>query len=67
LAVTFFRTLGSSFGTAVFGAIYSNALTARLRSALAASPGVNPKAVATPAALHRYPPSAIRLIVEASS
>ncbi len=66
-AVTFFRTLGSSFGTAVFGAIYSNALTSRLRSALAASPGVNPKAVTTPAALHRYPSSAIRLIIAAYS
>jgi hypothetical protein len=66
-AVTFFRTLGSSFGAAVFGAIYSNGLTSRLRSALAASPGVNPKAITTPETLHRYPSAAIRLIVEAYS
>jgi len=66
-AVTFFRTLGSSFGTAVFGAIYSNGLTSRLRSALARSPGVNPKAIKTPETLHRYPDSAIRLILSAYS
>ncbi len=64
-AVTFFRTLGSSFGTAVFGAIYSNGLASRLPAALARSPLVNPKAVTTPEALHRYPPAAIRFIVEA--
>jgi EmrB/QacA subfamily drug resistance transporter len=66
-AVTFFRTLGSSFGTAVFGAIYSNGLASRLRAALAASPRVNPKAITTPETLHRYPESAIRLIVAAYS
>jgi predicted MFS family arabinose efflux permease len=66
-AVTFFRTLGSSFGAAVFGAIYSNGLASRLRSALAASPQVNPKAITTPETLHRYPDSAIRLIVSAYS
>ena len=66
-AVTFFRTLGSSFGTAVFGAIYSNGLVTRLAAALARSPGVNPKAITTPETLHRYPASAIRYIVEAYS
>ena len=66
-AVTFFRTLGSSFGTAVFGAIYSNGLSSRLPAALARSPGVNPKAVTTPETLHRYPPAEIRFIVEAYS
>jgi MFS family permease len=66
-AVTFFRTLGSSFGTAVFGAIYSNGLASRLASALARSPGVSPKAITTPETLHRYPDSAIRLILAAYS
>lgn len=66
-AVTFFRTLGSSFGTAVFGAIYSNGLSSRLPAALARSPGVDPKAVTTPATLHSYPPAEIRFIVEAYS
>ena len=66
-AVTFFRTLGSSFGTAVFGAIYSNGLSSRLPAAVARSPGVNPKAVTTPETLHSYPPAEIRFIVEAYS
>ena len=66
-AVTFFRTLGSSFGTAVFGAIYSNGLSSRLPAAVARSPGVNPKAVTTPETLHRYPPAEIRFIVAAYS
>ena len=35
--VTFFRTLGSSFGAAVFGAFFANALNARLPAAIAAS------------------------------
>ena len=34
---------------------------------MARSPGVNPKAVTTPETLHRYPPYAIRFIVEAYS
>ncbi|MFD7263773.1 MDR family MFS transporter [Streptomyces sp. NPDC059874] len=33
--VTFFRTLGSSFGTAVFGTIYANTLAPELKSAVA--------------------------------
>jgi len=40
--VTFFRTLGSSFGAAVFGAVYTNVLHDRLPAAIAASPGVDP-------------------------
>jgi EmrB/QacA subfamily drug resistance transporter len=66
-AVTFFRTLGSSFGTAVFGALYSNALADRLSSAVAASPGVSPTATTTPEDLHRYPASEIVKIVTAYS
>jgi len=50
--VTFFRTLGSSFGAAVFGTIYSNVLSHRLPAAIAASPGVDPRVVSTPAELH---------------
>ena len=34
--VTFFRTLGSSFGTAVFGTIYANALRPNLTQGVAA-------------------------------
>jgi hypothetical protein len=64
-AVTFFRTLGSSFGTAVFGAIYSNALASRIGPALAASPGVKSSAVSTPTTLHSYAASKIAPIVAA--
>jgi uncharacterized membrane protein len=64
-AVTFFRTLGSSFGTAVFGAVYSNALASRIGPALAASPGVKPTAVSTPTALHSYPAEKIAPILTA--
>src|SRR3954471_9069337 len=63
--VTFFRTLGSSFGAAVFGAIYSNVLTDRLPAAVAASPGVDPASVASPQALHAHPDAQIAPIVGA--
>lgn len=52
--ITFFRTLGSSFGASVMGSLYSNDLQSRLPEALAAA-GVDPSAVATPQALHRLP------------
>src|SRR3954471_16142792 len=63
--VTFFRTLGSSFGAAVFGAIYSNVLTDRLPAAVAASPGVDPASVASPQALHAHTDAQIAPIVAA--
>jgi EmrB/QacA subfamily drug resistance transporter len=64
-AVTFFRTLGSSVGAAVFGALYSNALGSRIGPAVAASPGVRPSAVSTPEQLHHYPAALIAPIVNA--
>ncbi|MEO6999734.1 MAG: MDR family MFS transporter, partial [Terracoccus sp.] len=64
-AVTFFRTLGSSFGAAVFGTVYSNVLANRMPAALARAPGVDPAAVGTPAKLHAYPPEQIAPIVAA--
>jgi len=63
--VTFFRTLGSSFGAAVFGTIYANVLGDRLPGALLHSPGVNPAAVASPEALHAYPSAQIAPILGA--
>ena len=63
--VTFFRTLGSSFGAAVFGAVYANVLKNELPNAIAASTGVNPGDVTTPEALHAYPASEIAPIVDA--
>ncbi|MFG3344455.1 MDR family MFS transporter [Streptomyces sp. NPDC048018] len=73
--VTFFRTLGSSFGTAVFGTIYANSLRPNLAegvgeaSARAASLGLNPADVATaaqsPAGVHGLPAPAAEPIVQA--
>jgi hypothetical protein len=56
--VTFLRTLGSSFGVAIFGTIYANLLDGKLRSALAATPlpaGVDPRVINSPAGVHALP------------
>ncbi|MEV7399859.1 MDR family MFS transporter [Streptomyces sp. NPDC091267] len=59
--VTFFRTLGSSFGTAVFGTIYANALGPNLEEGIAAAaraggdPAVLAKAAQSPEGLHDLP------------
>ncbi|MFE7625755.1 MDR family MFS transporter [Streptomyces sp. NPDC057509] len=59
--VTFFRTLGSSFGTAVFGTIYANALGPHLKDGIAAAaraggdPAVLAKASQSPEGLHSLP------------
>ncbi|MFI5805274.1 MDR family MFS transporter [Streptomyces sp. NPDC051561] len=72
--VTFFRTLGSSFGAAVFGTIYANSLKPNLeagvKSALAsAPPGTDPAALAqaaqNPQTLHKLPAAEIAPIVQA--
>ncbi|MFH8403585.1 DHA2 family efflux MFS transporter permease subunit [Streptomyces sp. NPDC018019] len=63
--VTFFRTLGSSFGTAVFGTLYSNRLEPNLKAALAEVPGVPPEAAASPQALHRLPEAQARPVIDA--
>ena len=62
--VTFFRTLGSSFGASVFGSLYSNFLGARLPAALKSS-GVPTSAIATPEALHRLGAAKIAPVVHA--
>ncbi|MFE0084468.1 MDR family MFS transporter, partial [[Kitasatospora] papulosa] len=60
--VTFFRTLGSSFGTAVFGTIYANALRPNLTQGVeqAARAGGDPASLArvaeNPQAVHALPP-----------
>ncbi|MFE5604432.1 MDR family MFS transporter [Streptomyces coelicoflavus] len=70
--VTFFRTLGSSFGTAVFGTIYANALGPNLRDGVAAAartgtadPSVIGRAATSPEGVHRLPPPASAPIVGA--
>jgi EmrB/QacA subfamily drug resistance transporter len=62
--VTFFRTLGGSFGASVFGSLYSNFLRDRLPHALAVA-RVPPSAIETPEALHRLPTSRIEPVVHA--
>ncbi|MFE3826494.1 MDR family MFS transporter [Streptomyces sp. NPDC059092] len=72
--VTFFRTLGSAFGAAVFGTIYANALGPNLRTGIAgavraAGPGADPAAVAkaagSPEGLHALPSAQAGPIVRA--
>ncbi|HEY2450294.1 MAG TPA: MDR family MFS transporter [Mycobacterium sp.] len=62
--VTFFRTIGSSFGAAIFGSLFINFLNRRLGPALAAS-GAPPDAVSSPGALHRQPHNVAAPIVTA--
>jgi len=70
--VTFFRTLGGAFGTAVFGTIYTNALTPDLTAAIktaaltgTATPAVIAQSAQSPAGLHALPAAAKQPIVEA--
>lgn len=71
--VTFFRTLGSSFGTAVFGTIYANSLAPNLKDGIAAAvrttsavpPAVITKAASSPEGLHRLPAATRAPIVHA--
>ena len=62
--VTFFRTIGSSFGAAIFGSLFTNFLHSRIGAALAAS-GASPAAANSPEALHRLPRAAAAPIVSA--
>ncbi|KKC05992.1 MDR family MFS transporter [Mycobacterium nebraskense] len=64
--VTFFRTIGSSFGAAIFGSLFVNFLNRRMGPALAAS-GAPPSAVSSPGALHRQPHNVAAPIVAAYS
>ncbi|MFE2166527.1 MFS transporter, partial [Streptomyces sp. NPDC059447] len=70
--VTFFRTLGSSFGTAVFGTIYANsldpALTAGVAEAARATggdPAQLGKAAMSPDGVHGLDPAAAGPIIDA--
>ncbi|MCW2511174.1 MAG: drug resistance transporter, EmrB/QacA subfamily [Mycobacterium sp.] len=53
--VTFFRTIGSSFGAAVFGSLFNNFLTDPLSDAIKKS-GAPPAAAQSPDALHALSP-----------
>ncbi|MEU2394897.1 MDR family MFS transporter [Streptomyces sp. NPDC007369] len=70
--VTFFRTLGSSFGAAVFGTIYTNSLGPRLDAAVAEAAratGADPAQIAaaaeSPKGVHGLPPEAAAPVVDA--
>src|SRR6478609_5068734 len=64
--VTFFRTLGGSFGAAVLGSIYSNQLADRLPAAILQSAGaVTPEQATNPEALWALPEATREPVVEA--
>ncbi|MFI5717953.1 MDR family MFS transporter [Nocardia sp. NPDC051750] len=62
--VTFFRTVGSAFGTAVFGTLYTGKLDPALAAALAGT-GIPPEVAQSPAALRALPDEVSAPIVEA--
>lgn len=64
--VTFFRTIGSSFGAAIFGSLFANFLDARIVTALAGG-GAPREAAQSPQVLHRLPDAVAAPIVEAYS
>lgn len=71
--VTFFRTLGSSFGTAVFGTIYANSLKPNLEDGIARAAqtgsGLDPAAIAkaatSPEGVHNLPSAVASPIIDA--
>ncbi|SHT07722.1 MFS-type transporter [Mycobacteroides abscessus subsp. abscessus] len=58
--VTFFRTIGSSFGAAIFGSLFSNFLTRELSSV-----NTPPEATQSPQALHALPHDAAVPVIHA--
>ncbi|WP_370330187.1 MDR family MFS transporter [Mycolicibacterium hippocampi] len=62
--VTFFRTIGSSFGAAIFGSLFANFLGGRIAPALAAG-GAPPVAAESPQALRELPDQMAAPIVAA--
>ena len=63
--VSFLRTLGSSFGVAVFGTVYASNLPDNLAAAI--PPGVDPRAASDVQALHTLPDELKAPIVQAYS
>jgi EmrB/QacA subfamily drug resistance transporter len=61
--VSFLRTLGSSFGVAIFGTIYASELPKHLLTAL--PPGLDPRLAQSPQGVHALPPEVKAPIVQA--
>jgi EmrB/QacA subfamily drug resistance transporter len=69
-AATFFRSIGGSFGTAIFGAIFDNVLPGNIAGALhglALPPGVGVRSGASPATLAKLPPAVHAALVSGYS
>ncbi|WP_406449690.1 MDR family MFS transporter [Streptomyces sp. NBC_00876] len=68
---TFFRSIGASFGVAIFGTVFTSRLTDKLGSALAGQPlppGVSAKGLAAdPRAIGQLPPSLQQPVLHAYS
>ncbi|WP_329047228.1 MFS transporter [Amycolatopsis sp. NBC_01488] len=66
--VTFLRSIGSSFGAAIFGTVYANQLSPNLAAAVASlPPGVDPRALQVPTALHALPDAVSAPVIKAYS
>ncbi|WP_328609533.1 MFS transporter [Amycolatopsis sp. NBC_00345] len=68
--VSFLRSMGSSFGVAMFGTVYASKLPGNIAAALAAHPlppGTDPRAVQEPALLHTLPPEISAAVIGAYS
>ena len=65
--VTFFRTIGSSFGAAIFGSLFTNFLASRMGPAMLAlhAAGAPPQAAKSPQALHALPHQVASPVVHA--
>jgi EmrB/QacA subfamily drug resistance transporter len=61
--VSFLRTLGSSFGVAIFGTIYASRLPEHLATAI--PPGVDPRVAQSVQSVHALPPELKTPIVQA--
>ncbi len=63
--ISFFRTLGGSFGASIFGTVYANQLADRLPAAIVAGGLTDPAAASDPRALHALPAGQRLPIVQA--
>jgi EmrB/QacA subfamily drug resistance transporter len=61
--VSFLRTLGSSFGVAIFGTIYANQLPGHLRTAI--PPGLDPRVAQSVQGVHSLPDAVRAPIIQA--